>query len=140
MSEVLSTPCAWYERGLDLALRWRLATASTFLCDAGAFGLSVRSIPKGFFPSRTVGLITPRRRAGKDISSRHEAAAWRTRKIVMDRPWTSTGGKAPIGGSGRAGNTATCHHAEIANERKVPARRSSRACVQLDKVEGARLS
>ena len=40
-----------YERGLDLAMRWRLVTLLVFFATLGLIGLSVRGHPEGFLPA-----------------------------------------------------------------------------------------
>ncbi len=93
-----------YERGLDLALRWRLATLAIFFATLGLSVYLFVIIPKGFFPQQDVGLITATSEAGQDISF----AAMKQRqeelgKIVMADPDVASVAMA-IGGSGRAGN------------------------------------
>src|SRR5437764_5992845 len=46
-----------YERGLDLALRWRLATMCIFFATLGLSIYLFMVIPKGFFPQQDNGLI-----------------------------------------------------------------------------------
>src|SRR5213080_1389609 len=57
-----------YERGLDLALRWRFATLMVFFATLGLSVYLFVIIPKGFFPQQDVGLITATSEAGQDIS------------------------------------------------------------------------
>src|SRR5207249_7643140 len=47
-----------YERGLDLALRWRLTTLVIFFATLGLSVYLFVIIPKGFFPQQDNGLIT----------------------------------------------------------------------------------
>src|SRR5258705_5668288 len=57
-----------YERGLDLALRWRFATLMIFFATLGLSIYLFVIIPKGFFPQQDTGLITATSEAGQDIS------------------------------------------------------------------------
>src|SRR5260370_21464793 len=93
-----------YERGLDLALRWRLTTLVIFFTTLGLSVYLFVIIPKGFFPQQDNGLITAASEAGQDISF----AAMKQRqeelgKIVQADPDVASVAMA-IGGSGRAGN------------------------------------
>ena len=130
-----------YERGLDLALRWRLATLAIFFATLGLSVYLFVIIPKGFFPQQDVGLITATSEAGQDISF----AAMKQRqeelgKIVMADPDVASVAMA-IGGSGRAGNNGNLFITlKSRNERKASAQQIiSRLRPKLDKVEGARL-
>ncbi len=130
-----------YERGLDLALRWRLATLAIFFATLGLSVYLFVIIPKGFFPQQDVGLITATSEAGQDISF----AAMKQRqeelgKIVMADPDVASVAMA-IGGSGRAGNNGNLFITlKPRNERKASAQQIiSRLRPKLDKVEGARL-
>jgi HAE1 family hydrophobic/amphiphilic exporter-1 len=130
-----------YERGLDLALRWRLTTLAIFF---GGLALSVYLfviIPKGFFPQQDVGLISATSEASQDISfaamkDRQEALG----KIVQADPDVASVAMA-IGGSGRAGNngnlfiTLKPRNQRTANAQQIIARLRPK----LEKVEGARL-
>jgi hydrophobic/amphiphilic exporter-1 (mainly G- bacteria), HAE1 family len=130
-----------YERGLDLAMRWRLTTLAVFFA---TFALSLYLfviIPKGFFPQQDVGLISGTSEAAQDISfeamkSRQEALG----KIVMEDPDVATVAMA-IGGSGRAGNNGNLFITlKPRNERTANAQQIiSRLRPKLDKVDGARL-
>src|SRR4030088_1058370 len=57
-----------YERGLDLALRWRLTTLAIFFATLGLSVYLFVVIPKGFFPQQDTGLITAPSEGGQDIS------------------------------------------------------------------------
>src|SRR6202795_3028831 len=93
-----------YERGLDVALRWRLTTLMIFFATLGLSVYLFIIIPKGFFPQQDVGLISATSQANQDISfadmKRHQEALG---KIVMADPDVATIAMN-IGGSGRAGN------------------------------------
>jgi HAE1 family hydrophobic/amphiphilic exporter-1 len=130
-----------YERGLDLALRWRLTTLAIFF---GGLALSVYLfviIPKGFFPQQDVGLITATSEAAQDISfaamkDRQEALG----KIVQADPDVASVAMA-IGGSGRAGNNGNLFITlKPRNQRNASAQQIiARLRPKLEKVEGARL-
>ena len=130
-----------YERGLDLALRWRLTTLAIFFATLGLSVYLFMIIPKGFFPQQDVGLITATSEAGQDISF----AAMKQRqeelgKIVMADPDVATIAMN-IGGSGRAGNNGNMFITlKPRNQRAANAQQIiSRLRPKLDKVEGARL-
>jgi HAE1 family hydrophobic/amphiphilic exporter-1 len=130
-----------YERGLDLALRWRFATLMVFFVTLGLSVYLFVIIPKGFFPQQDNGLITATSEAGQDISF----AAMKQRqeelgKIVMEDPDVASVAMA-IGGSGRAGNNGNLFITlKPRDERKASAQQIiSRLRPKFEKVEGARL-
>jgi len=130
-----------YERGLDLALRWKLTTLLIFFATLGLSIYLFVIIPKGFFPQQDNGLITATSEASQDISfeamkSRQEALS----KIVMEDPDVATVAMA-IGGGGRAGNNGNLFITlKPRNERSANAQQIiSRLRPKLEKVDGARL-
>ncbi|THD70893.1 MAG: acriflavine resistance protein B [Bradyrhizobium sp.] len=130
-----------YERGLDLAMRWRLTTLVIFFATLGLSVYLFVIIPKGFFPQQDNGLITATSEASQDISfeamkQRQEALS----AIVMADPDVATVAMA-IGGSGRAGNNGNLFITlKPRNERHASAQQIiSRLRPKLEKVEGARL-
>jgi len=130
-----------YERGLNVALRWRLTTLAIFFATLGLSVYLFIVIPKGFFPQQDVGLITATSEAGQDISF----AAMQQRqeelgKIVMADPDVATIAMN-IGGSGRAGNNGNMFITlKPRNERSASAQQIiSRLRPKLEKVPGARL-
>jgi hydrophobic/amphiphilic exporter-1 (mainly G- bacteria), HAE1 family len=130
-----------YERGLDLALRWKLVTLTIFFATLGLSVYLFVIIPKGFFPQQDNGLITATSEASQDISfaamqARQEALG----KIVMQDPAVATVAMA-IGGSGRAGNNGNLFITlKPRNERDASAQQIiTRLRPQMEKVEGARL-
>ncbi|MGJ4902559.1 multidrug efflux RND transporter permease subunit [Bradyrhizobium sp. HKCCYLS2058] len=130
-----------YEKGLDIALRWRFTTLMVFFATLGLSIYLFVLIPKGFFPQQDNGLITAASEASQDISfkamqSRQEALA----KIVQDDPGVASVAMA-IGGSGRAGNTGNLFITlKPRDERDASAQQIiARLRPQLEKVEGARL-
>jgi HAE1 family hydrophobic/amphiphilic exporter-1 len=130
-----------YERGLDLALRWKFTTLMIFFATLGLSIYLFVVIPKGFFPQQDNGLITATSEANQDISfadmkRRQEELG----KIVQADPDVATVAMA-IGGSGRAGNNGNLFITlKPRDERKASAQQIiARLRPQLDKVEGARL-
>jgi len=65
-----------YERGLDIAMRWKLTTLVIFFATLGLSIYLFIIIPKGFFPQQDIGLITRdvRSQSGHFLC-RNEAAA-----------------------------------------------------------------
>src|SRR6202142_2177443 len=130
-----------YERGLDIAMRWRLTTLVIFFATVGLSVYLFVIIPKGFFPQQDNGLITATSEASQDISfeamkQRQEALS----AIVMADPDVATVAMA-IGGAGRAGNNGNLFITlKPQNERHASAQQIiSRLRPKLEKVEGARL-
>src|SRR6476660_734415 len=130
-----------YERGLDLAIRWKFTTLMVFFATLGLSVYLFVIIPKGFFPQQDVGLISATSEAGQDISF----AAMKQRqeelgKIVMEDPDVASVAMA-IGGSGRAGNNGNLFITlKPRSERDASAQQIiGRLRPKLEKVEGARL-
>src|SRR5947207_1892790 len=130
-----------YERGLDLAMRWKFTTLMIFFATLGLSVYLFVIIPKGFFPQQDNGLITATSEANQDISfadmkRRQEELG----KIVLADPDVASTAMA-IGGSGRAGNNGNLFITlKPRNERKANAQQIiARLRPQLEKVEGARL-
>jgi HAE1 family hydrophobic/amphiphilic exporter-1 len=130
-----------YERGLDLAMRWRLTTLAIFFATLALSVYLFVIIPKGFFPQQDVGLITATSEASQDISfaamlDRQEALG----KIVQADPDVATVAMA-IGGSGRAGNNGSLFITlKPRDERSASAQQIiARLRPKLEKVQGARL-
>jgi hydrophobic/amphiphilic exporter-1 (mainly G- bacteria), HAE1 family len=130
-----------YERGLDLALRWKFATLMIFFATLALSVYLFVVIPKGFFPQQDVGLITATSEANQDISfagmKRHQEELGR---IVQADPDVATVAMV-IGGSGRAGNNGSMFITlKPRDERSASAQQIiARLRPQLEKVEGARL-
>jgi HAE1 family hydrophobic/amphiphilic exporter-1 len=130
-----------YERGLDLALRWKFTTLMIFFATLGLSVYLFVIIPKGFFPQQDNGLITATSEANQDISfadmKRHQEELG---KIVQADPDVASVAMA-IGGSGRAGNNGNLFITlKPRNERKATAQQIiARLRPKLEKVEGARL-
>jgi HAE1 family hydrophobic/amphiphilic exporter-1 len=130
-----------YERGLDLALRWRLATLGIFFATLALSVYLFVIIPKGFFPQQDTGLITGASEAAQDISfadmKRHQEELG---KIVQEDPDVATVAMA-IGGNGGALNTGRVFVTlKPRDERTASAQQIiARLRPKLEKVEGARL-
>ncbi len=130
-----------YERGLDLAMRWRLTTLVIFFATLGLSVYLFVIIPKGFFPQQDIGLITATSEANQDISfaemkRRQEAFG----AIAQADPAVASVAMA-IGGNGRAGNNGSVYITlKPNNERDASAQQIiARLRPKLEKVEGARL-
>src|ERR1700690_1776084 len=96
-----------YERGLDIAMRWRLTTLVIFFATLGLSVYLFVIIPKGFFPQQDIGLITATTEANQDISfaemkRRQEALG----AIAQADPAVASGAMG-IGGNGRPGNNGS---------------------------------
>jgi hydrophobic/amphiphilic exporter-1 (mainly G- bacteria), HAE1 family len=130
-----------YERGLDVAMRWRLTTLMIFFATLGLSVYLFIIIPKGFFPQQDNGLITATAEASQDISFAAMKAKMEVLvDIVKADPAVASTAMA-IGGSGRAGNNGNLFITlKPRNERDVNAQQIiARLRPKLDKVEGARL-
>src|ERR1700690_4039129 len=130
-----------YERGLDLAMRWRLTTIVIFFATLGLSVYLFVIIPKGFFPQQDNGLISATSEASQDISfaamkDRQEALG----NIVQADPDVASVAMA-IGGSGRAGNNGNLFITlKPRNQRTASAQQIiARLRPKLEKIEGARL-
>jgi len=130
-----------YERGLDLALRWRRTTLLIFFATLALSVYLFVIIPKGFFPQQDNGLITATSEASQDISfagmvKQQEILG----KIIQQDPAVASVAMA-IGGSGRAGNNGNLFITlKPLSERDASAQQViARLRPKLAKVEGARL-
>jgi HAE1 family hydrophobic/amphiphilic exporter-1 len=130
-----------YERGLDLAMRWKLTTLVIFFATLGLSVYLFVIIPKGFFPQQDVGLITATSEANQDISF----ASMKQRQetlgaIALADPAVASVAMA-IGGNGRAGNNGSVFITlKPRDQRDVSAQQIiARLRPQFEKVEGARL-
>ena len=130
-----------YERGLDLALRWKLTTLIIFFATLGLSVYLFTIIPKGFFPQQDIGLITATSEAAQDISfaemkRRQEALG----AVVMADPAVASAAMV-IGGTGRAGNNGNVYITlKPLSQRDASALQViSRLRPKLEKIEGARL-
>jgi hydrophobe/amphiphile efflux-1 (HAE1) family protein len=96
---------SFYERTLDVALRFRFITLLVFLTTMGVTGVLFVLIPKGFFPTQDIGLIIGITDTAQDISytamvQRQE----RVNQIVQDDPAVAS--FASLVGAGVSGQTA----------------------------------
>src|SRR5712672_1583083 len=130
-----------YERGLDLALRWRLTTLGVFFATLALSVYLFVIIPKGFFPQQDTGLITATSEAAQDISfadmKRHQEELG---DIVRADPDVASAAMA-VGGSGGALNTGRMFVTlKPRDERSANAQQIiARLRPKLEKVQGARL-
>ena len=130
-----------YERGLDLALKWRLTTLGIFFATLALSIYLFVIIPKGFFPQQDTGLITATSEAAQDISfadmkhHQEELGA-----IVQADPDVATIAMS-VGGSGSALNTGRMYITlKPRSERKSSAQQIiARLRPKLEQVQGARL-
>jgi HAE1 family hydrophobic/amphiphilic exporter-1 len=130
-----------YERGLDLALKWRLTTLGIFFATLALSVYLFVIIPKGFFPQQDTGLITATSEAAQDISfadmKRHQEELG---AIVQADPDVASVAMA-IGGSGGALNTGRMfitlkpRDQRTSNAQQIIARLRPK----LEQVQGARL-
>src|ERR1700690_3101884 len=130
-----------YERGLDIAMRWRLTTLVIFFATLGLSVYLFIIIPKGFFPQQDIGLITATTEANQDISfaemkRRQEALG----AIAQADPAVASVAMV-IGGNGRSGNNGSVFITlKPLGERDASAEQIiTRLRPKLEKVEGARL-
>jgi HAE1 family hydrophobic/amphiphilic exporter-1 len=130
-----------YERGLDLALRWRLTTLGIFFATLALSVYLFVIIPKGFFPQQDTGLISATSEAAQDISfadmKRHQEELG---DIVRADPDIASVAMS-VGGSGGALNTGRMFITlKPRSERKSNAQQIiARLRPKLEKVQGARL-
>jgi HAE1 family hydrophobic/amphiphilic exporter-1 len=130
-----------YERGLDLALKWRLTTLGIFFATLALSVYLFVIIPKGFFPQQDTGLITATSEAAQDISfadmKRHQEQLG---GIVQADPDVASVAMA-VGGSGGALNTGRMFITlKPRDRRKSNAQQIiARLRPKLEQVEGARL-
>jgi HAE1 family hydrophobic/amphiphilic exporter-1 len=130
-----------YERGLDLALKWRLTTLGIFFATLALSVYLFVIIPKGFFPQQDTGLITATSEAAQDISfadmKRHQEELG---DIVRADPDVASAAMS-VGGSGGALNTGRMFITlKPRSERKSSAQQIiARLRPKLEKVQGARL-
>ena len=130
-----------YERGLDLALKWRLTTLGIFFATLALSVYLFIIIPKGFFPQQDTGLITATSEAAQDISfadmKRHQEELG---AIVQADPDVASIAMA-VGGSGGALNTGRMfitlkpRDQRTSNAQQIIARLRPK----LEQVQGARL-
>jgi len=130
-----------YERGLDVALKFRFATLMIFFAFlALSVGLFV-AIPKGFFPQQDTGQINGVSQAAQDASfaqmAQRQAALG---AIVLKDPAVAHVAMS-IGGAGNALNAGRMFITLKPRDRRTATADQiiARLGPQLDKVEGAKL-
>jgi HAE1 family hydrophobic/amphiphilic exporter-1 len=131
----------WYERGLDVVMRWRFTTLMVFFATLALSVILFIAIPKGFFPQQDNGLLTGASQAAQDISfADMKRKQEELGKIVMDDPDVYSVAMA-IGGGGSALNTGRLYITlKPRNERTALAPQIiARIRAKADKVEGAKL-
>jgi hydrophobic/amphiphilic exporter-1 (mainly G- bacteria), HAE1 family len=130
-----------YERGLDLALRFSLATLCIFFATVALSVYLFIIIPKGFFPQQDNGFLTAVSEMPQDIS--FAEMKWRQEElsqIVQADPAVASIAMF-IGGGGTALNSGRMYITlKPREQRDVSAQQIiARLRPQLDKVVGARL-
>jgi hydrophobe/amphiphile efflux-1 (HAE1) family protein len=95
----------FYERTLDIALRFRFITLMTFVATVILTGLLYSFIPKGFFPTQDTGIIIGITDAAQDSSFQQMEVLQRAaNNVVLDNP--NVGSVVSVIGAGTAGQTA----------------------------------
>jgi len=131
----------WYERGLDVVLRFRLITLIVFLATLALSVFLFVVIPKGFFPQQDTGLITGITESGQDVSvaemMRHqvELGAIVQKDLAVAHVAMAIGGTGYALNNGRMFITLKPRDQRTATADQV----ISRLRPQLAKVEGAAL-
>jgi multidrug efflux pump subunit AcrB len=95
----------FYERTLDIALRFRFITLMVFLATVTLTGVLYVFIPKGFFPTQDTGIIIGITDAAQDASFNQMSMLQSTaNKVVLDNP--NVDSVVSSIGAGTAGQTA----------------------------------
>jgi hydrophobe/amphiphile efflux-1 (HAE1) family protein len=95
----------FYERTLDVALRFRFVTMMVFVATVALTGVLYVFIPKGFFPTQDTGIIIGITDAAQDSSfDQMSDLQSRANKIVLDNP--NVASVVSSIGAGTAGQTA----------------------------------
>jgi hydrophobe/amphiphile efflux-1 (HAE1) family protein len=95
----------FYERTLDIALKWHRTTLVTFIATLGLAGVLFVYIPKGFFPTQDVGVIVGISEAGQNVSfTEMSRLQQETNKVIMDDPAVQS--ISSTVGAGTGGQTA----------------------------------
>jgi HAE1 family hydrophobic/amphiphilic exporter-1 len=130
-----------YERGLDLALRWKLATLLIFFATIALSVHLFMIIPKGFFPQQDNGFLTGVSEASQDISfaemkrKQEELSAIVQADPAVDSIAMFIGGGGTALNSGRMYITLKPHDQRDVDAQQIIARLRPK----LEKVEGAKL-
>ncbi len=131
----------WYERGLNVVMRWRFTTLMVFFATLALSVILFIAIPKGFFPQQDNGLLTGASQAAQDISfADMKRKQEELGKIVMEDPDVYSVAMA-IGGGGSALNTGRLYITlKSRGERTALAPQIiARIRAKAEKVEGAKL-
>ena len=95
----------FYERTLDIALRFRFITLMVFVATVTLTGVLYVFIPKGFFPTQDTGIIIGITDAAQDASFDQMSALQRAaNNVVLDNP--NVASVVSSIGAGTAGQTA----------------------------------
>jgi HAE1 family hydrophobic/amphiphilic exporter-1 len=130
-----------YERGLDLALRWKLTTLLIFFATIVLSVHLFMIIPKGFFPQQDNGFLTGVSEASQDISfAEMKRKQEQLSHIVQADPAVDSiamfiGGGGTALNSGRMYITLKPHDQRDVDAQQIIARLRPK----LEKVEGAKL-
>src|SRR5215813_2553974 len=130
-----------YERGLDLALRWKLTTLLIFFATIALSVHLFMIIPKGFFPQQDNGFLTGVSEASQDISfaemkrKQEELSSIVQADPAVDSIAMFIGGGGTALNSGRMYITLKPHDQRDADAQQI----ISRLRPKLEKVEGAKL-
>jgi HAE1 family hydrophobic/amphiphilic exporter-1 len=130
-----------YERGLDLALRWKLTTLLVFFATIALSVHLFMIIPKGFFPQQDNGFLTGVSEASQDISfAEMKRKQEELSQIVQADPAVDSIAMF-IGGGGTALNSGRMYITlKPHDQRNVDAQQIiARLRPKLEKVEGAKL-
>ena len=106
----------FYERTLDIALRFRFITLMVFVATVTLTGVLYVFIPKGFFPTQDTGIIIGITDAAQDISFDQMAVLQRAaNKVVLANPAVSRRSSRSVGAGRRRSDgeqRPDVHHAE----------------------------
>ncbi len=130
-----------YERGLDLALRWKLATLLIFFATIALSVHLFMIIPKGFFPQQDNGFLTGVSEASQDISFAEMKRKQEELSTIVQADPAVDSIAMFIGGGGTALNSGRMYITlKPHDERDVDAQAIiARMRPKLEKVEGAKL-
>ncbi|MDR3439041.1 efflux RND transporter permease subunit [Telmatospirillum sp.] len=130
-----------YERGLDVVLKFRLATLLVFLATLALTVYLFVIVPKGFFPQQDTGMISGITEAGQDISSAEMMKRMEALGAIIIKDPAIAHFAMSSGGTGSAGNTGRIYITlKPRTERDVTADQViARLAPGLATVPGARL-
>ncbi|MBV8096171.1 MAG: multidrug efflux RND transporter permease subunit [Acetobacteraceae bacterium] len=106
IERIFDAMVGFYERTLDIVLRFRFITLMTFLATVAVTGLLFFIIPKGFFPTQDVGLIIGISEAAQDASFQQmERLQSQVNEIIRNDPAVlSFASQVGAGTAGQQGN------------------------------------